>query len=241
MSAQPNTTTVNEEPVLAPISNRAFPLKRVVGGLLAIAIAFAAAAVLLPKSADAKDAIGLDAAQKKTVLGIQDNLNAISTMQSRFMQITSEGGFAKGNFRLQRPGKMRIDYDPPVPVQVISNGWIVMYKDNELDQMSHAPLATIPASMFIGENVDFFGDDLLITDFTHEDGVIRLTLQRSDDPLEGSLTLVFEDQPLALKKWTVIDAQGINTTVSLVAPRFGETFDQDLFVVETQRMNQDDN
>ncbi len=240
MSAQPNPVE-DQEPMLTPIPNRAFPLKRVVGGLLMVALMTAAAAVVLPKSAEAKDAIGLNTAQKKTVEQITDYLNAITTMRSRFMQITSEGGFSQGDFHLQRPGLMRIDYDPPVPVLVISDGRFVMYKDEELDQISHVPLSTMPASMFIGDTVDFFGDDLLITDFSNIGGVLRLTLQRSEDPLEGSLTLMFETKPLALKKWTVIDGQGINTTVSLLGPKFGESFDPNLFIVESRPMGGADN
>ncbi|MCW8916430.1 MAG: outer membrane lipoprotein carrier protein LolA [Magnetovibrio sp.] len=240
MSAQPNPID-DQEPVLTPIPNRAFPLGRVVGGLLVVALMTAAAAVMLPKSAEAKDAIGLNTSQKKTIEHIQTYLNAITTMRSRFMQITSEGGFSQGDFRLQRPGLMRIDYDPPVPVLIVSNGLMVMYKDEELDQISHVPLATMPASMFIGDTVDFFGDDLLITDFSNIDGVLRLTIQRSEDPLEGSLTLMFETKPLALKKWTVIDGQGINTTVSLLGPKFGESFDPQLFKVENRAMGGVDN
>ncbi|MFC1674241.1 outer membrane lipoprotein carrier protein LolA, partial [Pseudomonadota bacterium] len=106
--------------------------------------------------------------------------------------------------------------------------------DEELDQLSHAPLDSVAASMFIGENIDFFGEDLLITGYQEQAQVARVTLQRSEDPMEGSLTLVFEQKPLALKKWTVVDAQGIITTVSLVAPKFGETFKDELFKVENQ-------
>ena len=221
------------------IPNRPFPLKHVVGSLLAVAAAFIAAALLLPKPANAKDAIGLDAAQQAQVVKIQDYLNAISTMRTRFLQVTSQGQFAQGEFLLERPGRMRIDYDPPVPVLIVSNGLIVMYKDEELDQLSHVPLKTIPASMFIGENVDFFADDLLITDYERAKGAVRVTLQRAADPMDGSLTLVFESEPLALRKWSVLDAQGITTTISLLGPEFGVAFDEQLFRIENRLMGQD--
>jgi len=204
----------------------------VVGALLSVAIAFGAAALLLPKHANAKDAIGLQQTQLSQIEKVQEYLNAISTLRARFMQVTSQGNFAQGEFMLSRPGRMRIDYDPPVPVLIVSDGTLVMYKDEELDQLSYVPLSSLPASMFIGETVDFFADDLLITDYEHDKGALRLTLQRSEDPMEGSLTLVFSTAPLALKKWAVNDAQGITTTVSLLGPAFGETLDETFFKVE---------
>ncbi|HEY9164453.1 MAG TPA: outer membrane lipoprotein carrier protein LolA, partial [Magnetovibrio sp.] len=57
---------------------------------------------------------------------------------------------------------------------------------------------------------------------------------RSDDPAEGSLTLVFESKPLQLRKWSVTDAQGITTTVSLLGPKFGVNLANDLFKVENK-------
>lgn len=236
MSAQPKPDKSISEPQQSGIPNRPFPLKRVVSALLAFAALVAATAVLLPKSAQAKDAIGLNQTEKAQVLKIQSYLNAISTMRTRFMQITSEGAFAQGEFLMARPGKMRIDYDPPIPVLIISDGLLVMYKDEELDQISQVPLSTIPASMFIGENVNFLGEELLLTDYEKAAGAVRVTLQRATDPMEGSLTLVFEAEPLALKKWSVTDAQGIITTVSLLGPVFGEDLNTDLFKVENRML-----
>lgn len=231
----------NEQPALAGIPNTAFPLKRVVAVLLAVAALFAVSALFMPKSAAAKDAIGLDAAQTKQVVRAQKYLNAISTMRAKFLQVTSQGQYAQGEFLMSRPGRMRIDYDPPTPVLIVSDGTFVMYKDEELDQRSYVPLMSMPASIFIGGTVDFFGDDLLITDFEDAAGVLRVTVQRSDDPAEGSLTLVLASQPMALKKWVVVDAQGISTTVSLMGPEFGVPLSEALFKVENRPHKKRDN
>jgi len=238
---QHKSAAFNSKPELVGIPNRPFPLGRVVGILLTVALTVLAAALLLPKAANAKDVIGLQAEQKDQVKKIQDYLNAISTLRARFMQITSQGNYAQGEFQLAKPGRMRIDYDPPVPVLIVSDGTIVMYKDEELDQFSYVPLSSLPASMFIGDNVDFFGEDLLITDFENAANALRLTLQRSEDLMEGSLTLVFQTQPLTLKQWAVVDAQGITTTVSLMGPEFGEPLDDQLFHVENRSLPRGDN
>lgn len=239
-NTQPSNPTGATPGVIAN-PNRPFPLKRVIGALLGVALAFAAAAVLLPKSAEAKDTVGLKPEAQKQVKRIEGYLNAISTMRSRFMQITDQGHYAQGQFFMARPGKMRIDYDPPNPVLIVSDGDWVMYKDEELDQLSHLPFSEFPAAMFVGANIDFFGDDLLITGFENEAGVMRVRLQRANDPMEGSLTLVFEAKPLQLRKWSVIDAQGMTTTVSLLGPEFGPKLGDDLFKVEHRIMERRDN
>lgn len=242
MSAKhPKSNSSFSQPEIPGIPNRPFPLRRIVGGLLLVAAAIAAAAVLLPKPAEAKDAIGLSPAEKSQVQRIEDYLNAISTLSSRFMQVTDRGQFAQGEFLMARPGRMRIDYDPPMPVLIVSDGTWVMYKDEELDQVSHMLLSQLPASMFIGETVDFFGEDLMVTNFEDEAGVQRLTLQRAEDPSEGALTLVFETKPIQLKKWSVVDAQGTTTTVSLLGPKFGDKLSGDLFIVDSTRLERRDN
>lgn len=241
MSVQKHPNAPVSEAAASPaapgIPNRPFPLKRIIAVLLLVAGAFAAAALLLPRPAHAKDAVGLEPAQKKQVERLQDYLNAIATMSSRFMQTTSQGQFAQGDFKMARPGRMRIDYDPPMPVRIVSDGLLVMYKDTELDQLSFMPLSQMPASMFIGDKVDFFSDELLITDYEAEANAIRVTLQRADDPMEGSLTLVFEDKPLQLRKWSVVDAQGVTTTVALMGARFGVDLPDELFKVESRTLD----
>lgn len=237
----PKSHSTTASPLVPGLTNRPFPLKRVVATLLLLAAAVAATAVLLPRPAQAKDAMGMDSAETAKVKQLENYLNAIATLSSRFMQVTDQGQFAQGDFFMARPGKMRIDYDPPMPVLIVSDGSWVMYKDEELDQISHIPLSQVPASMFIGAKVDFFDDDLLITNFEDEAGVQRLTLQRSDDPSEGSLTLVFEAKPLQLRKWSVMDAQGITTTVSLLGPKFGVKLASDLFKVENKLLSNPQN
>ena len=52
-------------------------------------------------------------------------------------------------------------------------------------------------------------------------GALRITITDKELSETGSVTLVFSDRPLALKKWEITDAQGILTQVSLINPRYG--------------------
>ncbi len=150
-------------------------------------------------------------------------------MKSRFLQIASNGTFAEGSLYMLRPGLLRMEYDPPVPILLISDGTWLIYVDKRLQQISHIPLSSTPAGILVREKVSFAGGDLTITNFEQGANVLRLTVIKTKDPLEGSITLVFNDRPLIFKKWNVVDAQGIVTTVSLTETRFDVPVNKDLF------------
>ena len=58
---------------------------------------------------------------------------------------------------------------------------------------------------------------------------MQVTLLRTATPGDGTLTLVFADNPLALRSWLVVDAQRRETRVSLYDVQLGGSFDQSLF------------
>ncbi len=56
-------------------------------------------------------------------------LNGIVTMQTRFVQTDGNGGLARGTFWLHRPGRLRFEYDPPVPILVIARSDFLVHYD----------------------------------------------------------------------------------------------------------------
>ena len=193
------------------------------------AVALAVATVAAASAAEVRNlAPDLPVAERDDVLRIEAYLNGIDTLQARFLQVSSQGGTAEGDVYLARPGRMRIEYDPPVPVLIVADGSWLIYYDSELDQTTYLRLSATPAAILV-DDVSLFSGDLAVTAFERAAGVLRVTVTRADEPLEGALTLVFTDRPLALKQWTVVDAQGIATTVSLIGTRFGISLDDDLF------------
>jgi hypothetical protein len=75
-----------------------------------------------------------------------------------------------------------------------------------------------------------FAGDLAVTDFVRYPGQIQLTVVRRASPGEGSLTLFFNETPLALRGWAVLDAQRRLTRINLFDVQSGGAFDQGLFV-----------
>ena len=155
-------------------------------------------------------------------------LNGISTLRARFVQVSSNGTYAEGEVLLQRPGKMRFEYDPPVPALLIANGLSLLYYDRELKEASFLPLWETPLWFLIREEVRL-SDDMRIETVEQARGLLRVALRDAGNPDIGEVTLIFEDLPLALRKWQVVDAQGVLTEVALVNPRFGVEIDPAAF------------
>jgi len=86
-----------------------------------------------------------------------------------------------------------------------------------------------PASVLLDERISLASDGLTVIGLARAAGTLWLTIVRSDNPGEGSITLVFDEQPLALTQWQVTDAQGIITTVSWIGPQFGVKLNRKLF------------
>ena len=159
---------------------------------------------------------------------IEDYLNAITTMQANFMQVNHDGSISEGTLVIARPGLMRIDYQPPMQVRIISDGKWITYIDGELGQASQAPLNGTHAELLLRDDLRF-GDDVTVAAVKREASVVEITLSRVANPGEGSLTLVFADRPLELRQWAVVDTQGLTTRVTLFDTRFGVAVDPSLF------------
>ncbi len=98
--------------------------------------------------------------------------------------------------------------------------------------MNQIDIESTPAGILVQETVSFSSGAFTLTRFLRRADTARVTLVRTEDPQEGSLTLVFSDRPLTLRKWIVVDAQGVKTTVSLLKTRFGLPLNPELFTFE---------
>lgn len=173
-------------------------------------------------------AIPLTGAQKAELRRVEDYLNELKTLQARFIQVSQRGRVAEGDLYLQRPGRVRFEYDPPVPILIVSSGPVLYYFDKELEQTTQVFVRATPVGILVREKLSFT-DDVTVSHFAQRAGTIRITVQRTGDPEEGAITLVFNDKPLMLRQWVVLDAQGQQTAVTLTNVRTGHPLDPKLF------------
>jgi outer membrane lipoprotein-sorting protein len=183
-----------------------------------------------PKAA----ALGPD--QKSDVANVQTYLNGIRTLVSRFEQASGDGGTATGKLWLARPGRMRFEYDPPVPLLLVANGKDIFYYDKELQQVSDLRVNDTPAGFLLRDQITLTGD-VTLTRFEHQPGAIRLTMVETSEPGQGAATLVLADKPLELKQWTIVDPQQKQVTVALLDPQYGAPIDDKLFYWTDPRPN----
>ncbi|MBO0736954.1 MAG: outer membrane lipoprotein carrier protein LolA, partial [Alphaproteobacteria bacterium] len=193
----------------------------------------ACAATLLPLAADGAvppAPVALSPQDSADLQRITAYLNGIHTMYARFQQVTADGRRASGQLWMARPGRMRFEYDPPSPVLLLADMFYVYYVDKQLAEMSKIGLKSTPAWLLLRDPITF--DDLIITRFERGANMLSITVLEKAQPDAGSLTMVFSNQPLALRQWTIVDQQRKATTVSIFDVRMGVALDPKLFVYQ---------
>lgn len=201
--------------------------RRLLFGLFAGLLVLGVAATISPK-ARAQSALGAE--ELKLLREIEAYLNGISTLRSRFVQVTSEGAYAEGEVSLARPDRVRFEYDPPDPVLLISDGARFIYYDKELEQATFLSLEDTPLWFIMREEV-VFDDSIRVIDLERRAGTLYLTLEDARYPDLGQVTLLFSEGPLQLRRWDIRDPQGIVTEVALIRPSFDQPIDRDVFSI----------
>ena len=182
----------------------------------------------------------LPAADQRVVAEVAAYLDSIHTLKARFLQIAPNGGTSNGTAWLQRPGQMRFQYDPPSPLLLqAGRGWLI-YVDKSLQQTSAFQLSDTPLGILLAPRITLAGD-VTVTRVVQQPGEIDVSLVRTENPSQGSLTLIFATDPLTLREWSLIDAQGNETRVSLFNVELGGHFDPALFAFKDPRLQPGNN
>ncbi len=163
------------------------------------------------------------------VADVERYLNRISTLEARFSQIAPNGGLATGKVYIQRPGRLRFDYDPPSRIRLIAPGdWRLIFYDASIEQVNVIPIRQTPLGILLDPEISLSGD-VEVIDVERTADEVALTLIRSDAADQGSVTLVFGEQPLELRRWSIVDPQGLVTHILLEALETGGEIDPERF------------
>jgi outer membrane lipoprotein-sorting protein len=165
-------------------------------------------------------------------------LNRLGSLKARFVQIAQNGGSAEGTGWIVRPGRMRFEYDPPEPLLLVASHGQFFYFDRQLKQATTLPIGATPLGILLRDDLRLSGD-VTVSRVERGAGLLRITLFRTGRPAEGSLTLVFGEDPIELKQWAVVDAQGQETRVSLFQTQFGGRFPSMLFDFNDPRFREE--
>jgi outer membrane lipoprotein-sorting protein len=183
----------------------------------------------------------LSDADRADVARVEAYLEAVRTLEARFLQIAPDGSTAEGMFWLSRPGRLRLEYDLPNPNLLIADGRAFVHIDRYLRTIAYLPLDSTPAGVLVRAQVRLAGD-VEVVGIDRGPGVLRISVVQVADPRAGRLTLIFAERPFALSSWQVVDGQGLTTRITLLDPRVGIAIDPERFrIVDPSPANRDTN
>jgi len=142
--------------------------------------------------------------------------NSLDAMSAYFVQKNPNGQQAEGTLSMRRPGQFHFAYAPPSTLEVVSDGRNVAIRDKKLGTNDVYPVGQTPLKFLVQDNIDLSRDTKVRDVQVGRDGMVTV---RFDDSatLGGTskITLRFDSRANALKQWTIIDAQGYETSVTL--------------------------
>jgi outer membrane lipoprotein-sorting protein len=161
-------------------------------------------------------------------------LDDARVMTADFVQIGPDGSRSEGELHLARPGHMLFKYNPPQRLEIVADGRSVAVRDQKLGTQDEYFIGQTPLKFLLADHIDL-AKDTKVKRVDVEDKAI--TIQIEDKAAFGGtaeLALVFDPLSFALKQWTVIDAQGFQTLVTLFDIDLVTKPDPALFHIEEQ-------
>ncbi len=167
---------------------------------------------------------------------IADHFARVRTMMGEFVQFGPRGEQTGGKFYIERPGKLRFNYEPPSSFKVTSDGTTLVLENTKLRTADVYPLSKTPLKLLLDDRIDL------------SDGKVRsvkqeadlTTIQLADKSVFGdsTITLMFDPASYALRQWTITDAQGKDTTVMIFNVEEGVKFDPSVFAIDHRRIQE---
>ncbi len=169
--------------------------------------------------------------QQHLLKRISKYLSNVQTLVGKFVQIGPDGGRTEGNFYIQKPGKVRFEYNPPSPIDVIADGSSVVVRNRDLNTQDLWPLSQTPLRYLLADHIDLL-HDADVVDVSSDDKFVTVVLEEKRVMVGTTrLTILFDAKDLTLRQWTVTDPQGLNTTVAIHNADSTRKLDPQLFVI----------
>lgn len=161
------------------------------------------------------------------VIKAEQYLKNLKTAKADFIQTSSAGSRLSGQFYLNRPGKLRFNYNE-VQDFIVADGIFIYFYDAQMGEQTNAPIGQTLADFLLRKDLRMRGD-LNVQQVYKKDGFTNITLVQKDDPAAGHIELVFSDVPYELNRWRVTDPQGAVTEIVLKNLQKDIKLDNNLF------------
>jgi outer membrane lipoprotein-sorting protein len=173
-----------------------------------------------------------DANQKAQAAKVSAYLSSLQTLVGNFVQVGPDGAKTRGDFYIQKPGKLRFDYDPPNPIDVVADGSSLVVRDRKLATQDVYPLSQTPLRFLLSDRIDLLKDTNVVS-VTADELYISVTIEEKQVLIGTSrLMLMIGAKDGQLKQWTVTDPQGYDTTVAVYNLDSSKKIDPSMFKID---------
>lgn len=166
-----------------------------------------------------------EAAQK-----IADHFSSIRTMAGEFVQFGPRGEKTGGKFYIQRPGKIRFNYEAPSAYRVVADGKSVVISNAKLKTADLYPLSKTPLKLLLDDRIDLSG--ARVQKVTEDPDLTTIVLADKSVFGNSRITMMFDPKSSELRQWTITDAQGKDTTVMIFNVQSGVKLDPKFFEID---------
>ena len=179
-----------------------------------------------------------DANQKAQASKVSSYLSSLQTLVGNFVQVGPDGSKTKGDFYIQKPGKVRFEYEAPSPIAIIADGSSVAVRDRKLATQDIYPLSQTPLRYLLSDRIDLLKDTNVVS-VTSDDVFVSVTIEEKQALIGTSrLMLMIGAKDGQLKQWTVTDPQGYDTTVAVYNLDSTKKPDPRMFKINYERVLQ---
>jgi outer membrane lipoprotein-sorting protein len=184
------------------------------------------------------EATAFDAKQRGLADKVSGYLSSVQTLVGDFVQVGPDGRRTEGQFYMQKPGKVRFEYNPPSPIEVVSDGDAVVVRDRNLATQDLYMLSQTPLRFLLADRIDLLKDTNVVS--VSADDVFVTVVIEEKQMIVGTnkLMMMFGAKDFQLRQWTVTDPQGYDTTVAVYNLDSSKKPDPKMFKINYERVLQ---
>ncbi len=166
---------------------------------------------------------------------IADHFSSVKTMMGEFVQFGPRGEQTGGKFFIERPGKLRFNFEDPSPIRVIADGKNVVIGNLKLKTWDIYPLSKTPLSLLLSDKIDL--QNQTVRDVKEESDLITIVLGNKSIFGDSTITMMFDPKTYDLRQWTITDLQNKETSVMIYNVQNGTQFDDKVFQIDYQAVH----